>query len=82
MQSWALVKTIVLGKAVYFYVKTIFKPKNLNEISNILELNCQKSYKKQKMDFIKYIDAINTPNLDDKNGIFGAKYIKSKHVRD
>ena len=66
MQSWALgKKTIVLGKAVYFYVKTIFKPKNLNEISNILELKWSKNLiKKQRMDFIKYIDAIlNTPKF-------------------
>ena len=44
----------------------------------------KKSNKKTKNGFIKYIDAIlNTPNLDDKNGIFlEPKYIKSKHVRD
>ena len=36
-----------------------------------LNLNGQKSNKKQRMDFIKYIDAIlNTPNLDDKNEFF------------
>ena len=54
MQSWALgKKTIVLGKAVYFYVKTIFKPKNLNEISNILELKWSKNLiKKQRMDLL------------------------------
>ena len=83
MQSWALgKKTIVLGKAVYFYVKTIFKPKNLNEISNILELKWSKNLiKKQRMDFIKYIDAIlNTPNLDDKNGIFWSQNISNQNM--
>ena len=55
---------------------------NLNEISNILELKWSKNLiKKQRMDFIKYIDAIlNTPNLDDKNGIFWSQNISNQNM--
>ena len=39
----------------------------------------KKSNKKQRMDFIKYIDAILT-YLDDKNGIFWSQNISNQNM--
>lgn len=73
MQSMALgKKTIVLGKAVYSYLKSTFKPKKVEEIRKIININWTDSkILNQKKDFIKYINSvISTQNIIDKDGIY------------
>ena len=82
MQSLALgKKTIVLGKAVYSYLNTTFKLKNLGDIKTIINLKWTKSHViKQKKDFIKYINSIlNTSNIVDNKASY---WNQGREIRD
>ena len=82
MQSLALgKKTIVLGKAVYSYLKATFKPKKIEDIRKIINTDWTKTKaKNQKKDFIKYINSIlNSENVIDNEAVY---WSQKKNIND
>ena len=85
MQSLALgKKTIVLGKAVYSYLKATFKPKKIEDIRKIINTDWTKTKaKNQKKDFIKYINSIlNSENVIDNEAVYWSQKTNINDIID